>query len=251
MKKKEVRYYVGEGGPLRYRKGDTLKASPQMNKFFRRMETLDNGLEFVSSPSVADADVVFFMGGSDVSPILYGEKPLSCTTISDRRDLNDLLLWRFSGKSQLRVGICRGAQFLNVMSGGKLWQHINSGNSLGHSSSHRIMRYVFDDDFKNTISHEEYEVTSTHHQMMIPGEDGVVLGTAIADGYFSSSLVSEKYSEKQRLVIPSGSWDPEHEDPEVVWYPKTKSLCIQGHPEFHNAVDDFVRDVAYMIKERV
>ena len=28
-------------------------------------------------------------------------------------------------------------------------------------------------------------------------------------------------------------YDDEHKDTEIVWYSKTRSLCIQSHPEYH------------------
>lgn len=160
--------------------------------------------------SVSDADIVVFTGGADVSPSLYGEEPIPETNTSPTRDNLEVGIYKGLRKDQIKFGICRGGQFLNVMNGGKLWQHVDR-----HSGRH----FLTDVKTKRVI-----EVTSTHHQMMRPAEGGKVLATASlthvrknADGMFSRNY---------NYFIEN---DP---DVEVVYYSATRSLCFQPHPEY-------------------
>jgi len=66
---------------------------------------------------------VVFTGGADVSPFMYGEKKLSVTCNDEHRDEQEKLFFERYTKVP-KVGICRGGQFLNVMNGGKMWQHV-------------------------------------------------------------------------------------------------------------------------------
>ena len=61
------------------------------------------------------------------------------------------------------VGICRGGQFLNVMSGGSMWQDVNN-----HTKPHRVINY-------DTFNTYPFMVSSTHHQMMDPSSEGEIL----------------------------------------------------------------------------
>lgn len=168
-----------------------------------------------------DADFVLFTGGEDVTPQLYGEVALPKTNYNRIRDEKEKAIYdECVARGIPMVGICRGGQFLNVMNGGKMWQHVtcHCGNHLA-----RIEVPPFHNDKRRTI-----EVTSTHHQMMIPTDDAIILATAcealekIAVGY-------EKIGKNED--------DP---DIEVVFYDDTKSLCFQPHPEFGSAPADCV-----------
>lgn len=165
---------------------------------------------------IAEADIVVWSGGADVNPALYGEKPLEQTSFNPRRDQDDIQAWKISTTmgAQLRVGICRGGQFLNVQNGGRLWQHVNK-----HTSDHLVL---------DIPSQTEYLCSSTHHQMMRPGNGAQVLGIGIhkiAD--MQLNVCNFKFADGQ-------SWnedDAEDPDVEVVWYEHTRSLCFQPHPE--------------------
>lgn len=149
-----------------------------------------------------EADVILFSGGADVSPELYGERNRAsfCNYARDERCIE--LFESFAGP---KIGICRGAQFLNVVSGGKMWQDVDN-----HTQSHMV---------RDQRTQREYFCTSTHHQMMRPGPDAQVVG--IASPSRSINRVSDTVVEK----FPST-------DIEVLWYETTKSLCFQPHPEY-------------------
>jgi len=67
------------------------------------------------------ADWFLFTGGADVSPWMYGEKPHPKTNTNPRRDKYCRSVWQYD---KPKIGICRGAQFMAVMLGGKLHQDI-------------------------------------------------------------------------------------------------------------------------------
>lgn len=171
----------------------------------RMFESQDYGV--VAAP--IDADIIVFQGGSDINPALYGETTLRGTSYQDRLDQLDIGFFdyaRTAGKPM--IGICRGAQFLNVMNGGALWQDVNN-----HLGSHTMIDLC--------INHgSKLQVTSTHHQMMIPAVHGIELGIA--------NLATQFKSAKERAK-------PRH-DTEVVWYEDTRSLCVQFHPEYQQKI---------------
>lgn len=160
------------------------------------------------------ADVIVFNGGADIGTSIYGEKPIGRgipeqPSPRDRQETD--IYYKFKGGSKLLLGICRGAQFLNCMNGGKLWQDVDNHGKSHYmtvlSSGHRLW------------------ATSTHHQMMRPGAGGKVL--AVAD------CAHNKYAEDDTWNYKGGVFFPDdHKDTEIVWYPSTSSLCIQGHPEY-------------------
>ena len=73
-----------------------------------------------------ELDALVLMGGADVCPASYGETALNPAWNGDRiRDDYEIALMRAfveSGKPVL--GLCRGAQVINVALGGTLWQDI-------------------------------------------------------------------------------------------------------------------------------
>lgn len=154
----------------------------------------------------AEADIICFTGGSDVTPFLYGEADV-CSFNSPERDVKENTIFRRHLGAKKFVGICRGAQFLNVMCGGRMWQDVDN-----HTRSHEA----------EDITGKAYRVTSTHHQMMRPAKFGEVWGVA------SPPLAT--YKKAQNLTREE--WEDPINDIEVVYYPHQKVLCFQPHPEF-------------------
>ncbi|SHJ47557.1 gamma-glutamyl-gamma-aminobutyrate hydrolase family protein [Desulfofundulus thermosubterraneus] len=71
-------------------------------------------------------DGLILSGGGDVDPVHFGEEPLpGCGEISPERDKYELDLARRVLSLGLPVlGICRGAQVLNIAAGGDIYQDI-------------------------------------------------------------------------------------------------------------------------------
>lgn len=175
---------------------------------------------------IANADMVCFTGGADVSPQLYGEDKhpsTSCSPERDRREGEIYIQCRKLNKPM--VGICRGGQFLNVMNGGKMYQDVdNHAVAAGHV-------------LVDLETSERIKVTSTHHQMMRPNlaTDAECEVVAIAH------LTTRR--EMARIVTYKHNMNGLWEDYEVLWYSKTKCLCFQPHPEysFKSCTDYFYR----------
>lgn len=152
-----------------------------------------------------DDDCVVFEGGTDISPRFYGEKPNSYVVDEDKgRDIFESNLFRQARDLGIpMIGICRGAQFLCALSGGKLVQHV---------TCHGVAHYV--NDYKG----RSYIVTSSHHQMMLPGDIShkMLAWTKRAGVYIGE--------DNKHLDVK--------EDAETVWFPETKCLAIQSHPEW-------------------
>jgi hypothetical protein len=159
-----------------------------------------------------DADMIVFNGGTDIGTPLYGEKAVyTHSSRPSQRDRVEMEIFQ-NFPNTFKVGICRGSQFLNVMNGGRLWQDVTN-----HGRSHLML---------DIRTGEKVMVTSTHHQMMRPNrEKGIVIGI--------SDEATEKFSEHDHWSARGGVFfDDDHKDTEIVWYPDTRSLCVQGHPEY-------------------
>ena len=171
---------------------------------------------YQGAKTIEDADIVCFTGGADINPALYGEKPLPETRFSDDRDEEDLEAWAEATEYQkMLVGICRGAQFLNVLNGGTLWQDVDN-----HCVDHLAIAPSYD-----ARPPKRFIVSSTHHQMMKRGENSELLLVA---GMANNKKAQTDFW--KRAVNPSLM--DFHTDEECVWYPKTRSFCFQPHPEF-------------------
>ena len=170
---------------------------------------------------IDEADLLVWTGGGDINPALYNERPLQYTHFYQARDERELRMWRNAG-NKFKAGICRGGQLLNVLNGGRLWQHVTN-----HGRQHPI---------EDMFTGKKLMTSSLHHQAFRPAEDAVVVATTRQSG--------AKFSEKESWKMPVlKAEEPRthkeklyHEetgtDYEVLWYPKTRSLCFQGHPEF-------------------
>lgn len=168
---------------------------------------------------IEEADVVQFTGGADVSPALYNEDIHPTVFPNSGRDEKEMGFYVTAQHLGLPcVGICRGGQFLNVMNGGKLYQHVDN-HGLGGTHE------MYDIDSGDTI-----DTTSTHHQMMRPAEGATLVATAGHLTTFREHMSGESRVEGEMV----------EEDVEVLFYPDTQTLCHQGHPEFMDSEHESV-----------
>lgn len=169
---------------------------------------------FAITRTASLANLMCFTGGADVTPAIYGDFKHPRTFNNEGRDEQEMGFFQVAQQNNIPcVGVCRGGQFLNVMSGGRMYQDVSN-----HTGAHELV----DCDTGETIY-----VSSTHHQMMMPGEGAVLLASSTRGGYrewYDGHLFKR---------------DTSNTDIEVLFYENTKSLCFQPHPEFGG--EDYTR----------
>lgn len=155
-------------------------------------------------------DYLLLWGGVDINPEIYKQQPHPNTQRpNNHRDLTEIMAVREAIDNGIPIiGVCRGAQLLCALNGGTLYQHTND-----HGCSHD----VYTDDQHGHIEIIK-RVAAGHHQVMNPKGNFVVYGY---DGRESTVYESDG----------SVAIKLEHA-PEVVWWPDTKCLGIQPHPEW-------------------
>lgn len=179
----------------------------------------------VKNPSILDkyesmVDAICFMGGTDVDPAIYGEERGPTTQAPDKkRDEFEVFVFnRFKDTPVYLFGICRGAQLLNVLNGGKMIQECGyrGGNS----------KIIVSNDLEDALGLEPiykmdgryfHEVPHNvcHHQGMLAGPDA---DCDTIFGFTDEGTSSLDY---------------------VIHYPKTRSYGVQGHPEWgHKETED-------------
>jgi len=174
-----------------------------------------------------ELDGLVLMGGSDVCPESYGEKALKPEWNGDRiRDEYEIgLLRAFMALAKPVLGVCRGAQVINVAQGGTLFQDL--ATQVPRALNHR-----------NWATYQE----NCHATSLAPGsglarlypETALVKTNSIhhqAIKDLGRDLVVEAWSEPDRIVEAIRYTGPGH------------VFAVQWHPEFH-APDDpsFVDD---------
>jgi len=165
----------------------------------------------ITIDSSDSADLIVFPGGLDVDPNLYGEPAGQRTSFNPETDANwNALYKKYLRQDKKMLGICKGAQFINVVSGCPLVQHVNNHALL---ETHQI-----------TIKDTVYDVTSTHHQMMYP----FLLD---ADSYDMLATSTEKRSDTY-LNGYDDEFPPLEAEPEAIFFRGNGTLAIQFHPEF-------------------
>ncbi len=184
-------------------------------------------------PNVDGIDALVIWGGEDISPSLYNEETSKYTGASDTpsyRDRVEVAAAQACIDAGIPIiGVCRGAQLLCALAGGKLIQHVNH-----HTRDH----FIRTNDGRRIMS------SSVHHQMMYPFDVEHEL-LAWSDVRQSNVYIVGDDSNFETMY--------DYEEPEVVWFPKIKGLAIQGHPEFHMnpEIDPFVQYCIELVKKYV
>ena len=140
-------------------------------------------------------DGLLVTGGSDVSPLLYGEEPLrGLGPIGSDRDAFEAALVREAVRRGLPVfGICRGSQLVNVALGGSLWQDLASQfpGALDHSPPegqaadelrHSIAILPAARHLRLPLTDGKVLVNSFHHQAVKKLAPGLVETARAPDG---------------------------------------------------------------------
>ncbi|MBR7117542.1 MAG: gamma-glutamyl-gamma-aminobutyrate hydrolase family protein [Clostridia bacterium] len=153
------------------------------------------------------------LGGLDIDPSHYGEeKSAECGEVQHMRDKLELSIMPkilVSGKPLL--GICRGAQLINVALGGTLYQDIPS--ELGESFPHRqtVNKYVHSHPATVIEGTPLFELSGTtniminsfHHQAVKKLGQGLAVMATAPDG------VIEAFYSTGEQYIRAYQWHPE------------------------------------------
>ena len=171
-------------------------------------------------------DALILQGGSDISPLQYGEKPKKKEWEGDGiRDVYEIeLLHKAMALGKPVLGICRGAQLINVALGGSLYQDIPT--QINPDSKH------YDAKLYDTFSHEivieknthleklyakiaKRKVISVHHQAIKElGRALVVEARSKEDGIIEAIRyqgASQKKGEEKAPYVFGIQWHPEYQ----------------------------------------
>lgn len=182
-----------------------------------------------------DMDGFVFQGGTDVSPKNYGEELITgsdgqTTWPGDpTRDTYELnLLKKIQETKKPILGICRGAQIINVGLGGTLYQDIETQKKdpLTHRDPKKydqvhhpitivedgILAKIYDEEIK---SEKNLIINSIHHQ-------------GVKD--LGKNLRMECYSTSDRVIEAISSIDSKENEQFI--------LGVQWHPEFNFNFDE-------------
>jgi len=164
--------------------------------------TYDEGGNLNMDPVLDAIDCLVMPGGGDIDPAIYGEDPHETVSlISPGRAALDFALIRGALDRRMPIlGLCLGAQEINVTLGGRLVQDIPSEVSehLNHRTNHRI-QIVPGTMMDGLYSSSTLDVVSRHHQA---AEDGDGLGAGLRVAARSADGVVEAIEAADQDVYP-------------------------------------------------
>lgn len=167
---------------------------------------------------LADLDGVILPGGGDLDPALYGGDQIGALyDVNPEQDALDLEVLRFAEDARLPVlGICRGAQLLNVHRGGTLIEdlpvtsvaHRAGPDSDGIFSRHPVALAGL---LRDAYGTDEVHTSSGHHQgigqvgagldVLATADDGLV--EAIGDTSDGAWIVAVQWHPEAREEVPA------------------------------------------------
>lgn len=137
------------------------------------------------SPRTPDAleklectDALIVTGGSDVGPALYGDTQTPWSEPDPPRDQFELTALRYARRRGMPVlGICRGAQLINVAAGGKLHRDIahlrNVTSNKPFLWPRKRVGVANNSVLLKSVGREPVYVNSLHHQAVSELGDGL------------------------------------------------------------------------------
>ena len=211
--------YLEESGMLKQAYADQIKAKNFANTNVAQV--------------MAEVDGVFFTGGEDINPDLYGDEhsPLleDNTEYRDIRDTSDYNLIQAAVQTdEPMLAICRGMQMLNVVCGGGLIQDLPT--YLGKDDSYRVHR--------NKPDWARHDITVTDTDSLLYS---IVGGTSLADVASWHHQVANPRRVGQGLTVVA--YGPDEVIEALEYQANDFTLGVQFHPEAdaldHDAYMDF------------
>lgn len=177
-------------------------------------------------------DGLMLQGGADVSPLTYGEEPLKRDWSGDRlRDEYEIeLLHEFIEAGKPVLGICRGAQLINVAYGGTLYQDI--AQQVPEARKHVT------DAYEKNLHEVRFEAGGGLARLY-PGVSSMLVNSIHHQSVktLGRHLRIEAWSAHDKVVEAIRGTGPGY------------VLGVQWHPEFHPPGDARVLDSAPILDE--
>lgn len=202
------------------------------------LPTIETGSELTRSRvSIADyvreIDGLVLQGGADVSPESYGEMPLAHEWRGDRvRDLYEIdLFWECVIQGRPVLGVCRGAQLINVALGGTLYQDIRTQRpeAVAHFDAEAY------DSHEHEILIEPASRLSQIYGGLMHARVNSIHHQAVKD--LGSSLAVEARSAGDGMIEA------------IRWSGTGYAVGLQWHPEFHRRRESRLLDGGPVLSE--
>jgi len=197
-----------------------------LNSLYARGITTVGGIPFIipdcldkkaiqELPSVLNG--VLLSGGGDVDPAYFGEEPLpACGEITPQRDAFEIELVRICLAAGLPVlGICRGAQIINIAAGGDIYQDIHTQirGSLQHNQrapywapTHTIFIQT-GTRLETVVREKAIRVNSFHHQSVRNPAPGFMISARSSDGVIEAIESTTHPFALGVQCHPEGMWE--------------------------------------------
>jgi len=180
---------------------------------------------------VRELDGLVLQGGADVSPRSYGKEPMRADWAGDIvRDRYEMeLIHEFMAQGKPVLGICRGAQLLNVAFGGTLYQDIPTlrPEAIPH----------VDAELYDRLQHDVTFEPESRLAALYPGQDGGRVNSIHhqAVDRLGGDLVVDARSSADGIVEA------------IRWRGSGYAMGLQWHPEFHAADGDLLDSSPIML----
>jgi len=172
-------------------------------------------------------------GGADVSPLSYGEEALDPAWAGDRtRDEYEMELFNeFIEANKPVLGICRGAQLINVAFGGTLYQDIPT--QISGACTH----------------HDEAAYDQHFHEIRVQPSSG--LGKLYPDRETATvnSIHHQAVKTLGRDLVAEASADDGRVVEAIRWRGRGYAFGVQWHPEFMRSGADGLLDCGPILDE--
>ncbi len=174
-------------------------------------------------------DGLIFAGGGDIDPALYGgSSHPAVSRVDPERDAFEMALAQKTlSKNAPVLGICRGAQLLNVATGGNLVEHVPDefGFEILHQTKRgdgieHLVQIVPRSRLAKITGATEMSVVSMHHQAVRTIPTGWTVVAQSADG-----------------VIEGLEYEPHPWMVSVLWHPELSLDDQQSHGIFHGLIE--------------